>query len=248
VPDRFLLATLLSASLLAPSVAMAQEPAPAVAAPPPAAAPDPAKPSPPSPEQIAMAKAKAEAVLARTGFGDVFEAIEDGAVPSVRHKASGLTCSIDDSADGGLHLYPGLPRGEDVSCGSTSLGITQTLYATRYPQKPTARQVVESSLQAIAQNFTDLENYTGDAISMKADGVELPQVFVARLTGKLKGKPVFTRSAAFQNGDWVYAQRVTGPVDKATVADLMAEMTLMVLRLKLTGNGLDAPASGQPAS
>lgn len=219
------------AALLAPVAAYAETP-PA----PPVEAAKPAPPPPPTPEEIAAAKARAEAVLARTGYGDVFEAYEDGKLPSVRHKASGMTCTVDESPDGGLHIFPGLPRGDDVSCGSTLLGITITMYATRYPQRPTATDIVRASMVAIQQNYKSVKDYTGTAVNLQTDtDPPMPQVTILRLTAKLQGREVYTRSAAAVVGDWVIAQRVTGPLKDAITADLFAGIKLNSQLMALSG-------------
>lgn len=242
----------MAVSLLAPAAAIARQ-----AETPPATAPAPAASSPvetpPAPkataEQIAAATAEADAVIARFGVADLFENVTDSNVPKIRHRASGLRCGFDPGTEISVQIYDGLPRGDDISCGTTTLGITQTLYATRYPQKPTALQIVQSSLVAMKQHFKNLKDYTGTSVSMQRDGAGLPKMITARLTGKLGGKAVFTRSSAVVVGDWVFAQRVTGPVDKALTADILAEMNMTLLLIELAPAAPETPApAGQPGS
>jgi hypothetical protein len=40
---------------------------------------------------------------------------------------------------------------------------------------------------------------------------------------------MYTRTSAVVIGDWVYAQRVTGPEDQAMMIDMMAEIELVML-------------------
>ncbi len=213
-------------SLLLPGVVLAQDAAPAPGA-------ETAADLPPrkvaTAEEIALATSLANAAIAKAKVGDLFENVTDSNVPAVRHKLSGMVCKFDPDKELSIHVYDGLPRGDDVSCSDQTLSITQTLYATRYPQRPTARQIVEASLVAIRQRFTDIKAYEGTAVSIKREGKDLPQIATSRMEAKLDGQAVFSKSSAVVIGDWVIAQRVTGPITEATVADLLAEMTLTLV-------------------
>ncbi|MDP1629943.1 MAG: hypothetical protein Q8L66_00810 [Caulobacter sp.] len=221
------LAVIMTACLALPGAALARRALPEAAAP----AQQPALPVPPPTEPQAVARAQAEAdnAIANAEIGDLFENITDGEFPSVRHRLSGMVCDWDPGTDILLHAFEGMPRGEDVSCGNTTLGVTFTLYATRYPERPTAKEIVDGSIPAIRQVFTDVQAYDGAAVSMNREGDDQPKIATARMTARIGGRKVFTRSSAVVVGEWVIAQRVTAPVSDAATADLMAELGLITV-------------------
>ncbi len=244
---RLVVAAALLVAALSPGAAAALSPVPPPATPAPPAQP---KPRAATPEEIAAAKAEAEALLQRTGLGDVFEAIEDGKAPAVRHKGSGLVCALSGEADGGLHIFPGSARGEDISCGSRLLNIAITMYATRYPRQPTAQQVVDNSIEAMKLHIKKLKPYTGMSLNVSAGAdAGLPKPVTVRMQGKIDGGDVYTRSSAVVIGDWVIAQRVTSPLADSVTADLIAEIKLGAAVMRLAGEPpVDAPPAPLPAT
>ncbi|MDQ0462351.1 hypothetical protein QO010_000099 [Caulobacter ginsengisoli] len=210
-------------------------------APPAAAAPAvPVAPAPPSPEEVAKARAIAEAVIGRLNISDLFENATDDAIPTIRHKASGMSCWVgaDTNAED-VKIFDGLPRGDDVGCSDNIVEITRSLYATRYPQRPTAEQIVASSIQAMKQNFKRMKPYEGPGVSlMREDTGDLPKVTTARFTAVLNGQKVYTRTSAVVIGDWVFAQRVTAPEERAMAAEIMAELQLVMLLISVDGKQL----------
>jgi hypothetical protein len=185
------------------------------------------KPTEVLPSQLtktAAAHAKADAAIARAGADDLFENVTDSETPAVRHLASGMVCQAGDDGELSLEIYPGDPRGDDVSCGSSMLGAVVTTYATRYGKGFSARDALEGSIDAIRQRFDDVKPYEHDAIEMSKEG--LPQPLTARFEAAINGQKVFTRTSAVEVGEWIVAQRVTAPYDKATAADLVAEVGL----------------------
>lgn len=182
----------------------------------------------PTPEQIASARAEADAAIASANVGDLFENSTDSLLPSARHKLSGMDCSWDPETGVSFTVYDGSPRGDDVSCSTKTLGATYTLYATRYPKKPTARDVVQSSVDNIRTIFTDVKPFEGTLADVGRDDGQGPEIVTFRMSAKLQGRPVFTRSAAVVIGDWVVAHRATGASKDAMTIDLMAGLTLLM--------------------
>lgn len=229
-------------TLSAAAVARAAEPPAGVAAP-----TKPVSAPPPTPEDIAAARANADAVIAKFGVADLFDNVTVGAIPSVRHKASGLVCHVDiDSPISNIHVYEGLPRGEDVSCNSRILTVTETLYATRYPQRPTAEMIVDASIEAIRQNFTKVKPFEGPSLSISTGETDLPTPVTVRLQARLQGKPVYTRSSAVVVGDWVFAQRVTAPLDDQMMADILAGVSLNRMLVDVQPKDGASPAPAPP--
>lgn len=171
------------------------------------------------------ARAAADAELAKAEAADLFDNITEDDHPAVRHKASGMVCTAADDRVMPIQVYAGSPRGDDVSCGSRTEDITTTTYATRYADGLTAQDALDGSIAAIRQIFQDVTPYSGDAVSTTRAGLPVP--LTARFVARFKGQPVFTRTSTVAVGDWIIAQRVTAPIDKAMLADLVAELGLV---------------------
>lgn len=187
--------------------------------------PAPAKPTqvlPSQLEQSAAAHARADAAIARVGAEDLFDNVTENQVAAVRHRASGMVCKAGDDGALSLEIYPGSPRGDDVSCGANLLGAVMTTYATRYGEGYTAQNALDDSIAAIHQRFDDVKPYQHDAVRMSKDGI--PSPLTARFEATFEGKKVFTRTSTVEVGEWIIAQRVTAPYDKATIADVIAEV------------------------
>jgi hypothetical protein len=226
------LAALAAIGLLAAGPSAWAEDSPSQKAEAQAAPADPAADKKPSPEEVAAARATADRVIARFRVEDLFDNVTgDDGVPKGRHRLSGLVCTLDDSTPyEGITVFPQpLARGEDVGCNSELAGMRETLYATRYPQRPTAEQVVADSVVAMRQSFKGLKPFKGTGVSATKDEPGFPKPVTARFVGKLDGRTMYTRTSAVVIGDWVYAQRVTGPEDQAMMIDLLAEIELLMM-------------------
>jgi hypothetical protein len=96
---------------------------------------------PAAPEEIAAARAYADQLIAKGDAAKYFENITRDASATVRHKASGMTCSFSDERYDAIRIYPSnsdIPEGEDVACHTRLMDTDISLYATRYPQRPCA--------------------------------------------------------------------------------------------------------------
>ena len=128
----------------------------------------------------------------------------------------------------GLSIYPGLPRGDDVSCGVNFGAVAVTVFATRYTPPKTPEAVLRESLNAMRGRISDLTPFTGTTAHVeppsKPGHVAPSGLTTLRFTGTLNGKPIFTRSSAAACGAWMIAERVTAPADAA-----MASPTLRAI-------------------
>lgn len=195
---------------------------------------------PPTAADVDLARANAQTLLAKQGVTDIFENITDGAQPKVRHRASGMTCTArGEKPEITILVYPGSPRGEDVSCGVNVQTVVETMYATRYNPPVSAQQVVLDSVPAIRSQFTEVTPYQGDYASYDVAGADRPSPVTVRFTARFHGRQVFTRSSAVAIGGWILAQRVTAPLENAVMADAIAEMSL-----QLEISDMMAPGSG----
>jgi hypothetical protein len=187
--------------------------------------------SPPTPEAIAEAKA----LLAAAQAEDLFTDASDGKVPGVRHKASGLVCTFEPGdTKNEIRIYPGLPRGDDVSCSTDALEVHATIYATRYPRTFTEDQVFASSVADIRQAFSDVQPFSGKTVSASAKG--LPPHRVERFEATLNGSRRFTRIAMATVGEWTIMQRVTAPIDRSMEADTYGELSFVATLEQLPSN------------
>ncbi len=199
--------------------------------------------TPGTPAQTAAARSEADRVITAADAGDLFANATDGIVPRMRHLKSGLVCGFDPGdAGAAIKVYDsaGMPRGDDISCGHHLRDITLTLFVTRYPQPMTAHQVLQESVNAMHQRFTDMAFWTGDAASVKPQGKPGPPAVepeTVRIAAKLNGAAVFTRSSAAACRGWIIAQRVTVPVETALAADLAAELELNAAIEDVCGGG-----------
>jgi hypothetical protein len=175
---------------------------------------------PPSPEEIAKERAVADRIIQKNGVGDLFDNATDGAVPTIRHKASGLTCGFDDEKSASVHVYPNAVRGDDVSCGSYVVDFTVTLYATRAPAGMTLDQATAVVGQAIHTAYPDAKPYRGQAATMTEQGG--PETHTGRFILHLNGKEVWSFVAVSVVKGWIVEERVTGPLDKAMEGDILA--------------------------
>lgn len=150
----------------------------------------------------------ARALIEESGVTDLFEPVEDERI-KVRHTASGLVCRFyDPEARNGVHVFTGLPRGEDVGCVSDGDGLAITLYATRYAPPGTARGALSDAEAAIRHRFADARPIEAFAV-ISVDGMPAPLVRHFLVT--VREEQWLTSAIVAQHGDWTiklrYSQR-----------------------------------------
>jgi hypothetical protein len=139
----------------------------------------------------------------------------------VRHVGSGLMCHFRREGEGGrLMLYPGLPRGDNVSCDSNDGREYVTLYATRFPFNTTLDEQIAGAEEAIRHRFPDAIPFP----SANAD----PSRRHAQFIVTHHGERTYTRASVARVGDWIIKLRysVRAPDDASAVA---AEQTAAAL-------------------
>lgn len=134
----------------------------------------------------------------------VFELVHDGQV-TVRHIGSGLICHFALDGEGGeLRLYPGLPRGDNVSCDNSSADQYVTLYATRFPFQTTLDEQIEGADAAIRQRFPDAQPFPAPS---EDPPDALPPRRHVQFIVTLNGQRTYTRATIAQVGDWIIKLR-----------------------------------------
>lgn len=189
-----------------------------------ASAQQPSQP-PPTVDEIAAAKAHADDVIARAEAQDYFENVTTDAVPTVRHTASGMTCtfSTGDTRDN-IRFYSSGPdgpaRGDDVSCGGWLNTTFLSLFATRYPDRPSRDAVFHSAMADVPRNTPGAELVQGEFTTVSIGGRAAPLIGVYHM--QLGGQPKQSFVLADQIDEWTFQARGTGLVDDTTVNLLSA--------------------------
>lgn len=185
------------------------------------------KADPATPAQLAAAKAHADAVIAAAGAGDLFVNVSEDGIPKVRHKASGLICSFSGDENDRITIYPaspGIPRGDDVGCGSWVLNTEITIYATRYADRYTPEQIIGDAIAAIRQRLPDARPHAGGISVASREGMTAP--LAAGFDIDPNGTPRLTLVFVAHQGPWSFKARATGPLEDETV-DLLAAVTFL---------------------
>lgn len=195
-----------------------------------------ARDAPPDPAKVAAARAQADAAIARLNLGDQFENATESTIGELRHKPSGLICSLgNDPAAFAVSYNPALPAGDDVTCSYDGLGPS-TWRATRPGGKPKLDGAIGAELKFL-EGFTGVAMYKGPVISARSDVTRGLQIGVARLTAEDGGKPVFIRISVMIIGDWLYVQKIIVPKDDGPGADLIGEIDTILMIGRIRDHG-----------
>lgn len=188
-------------------------------------------PSPPTAHQVVVAKAAADDVILRGGAGEWFENVTDGALPEVRHRPSGMVCTLAGNQHDRVTIYPqqdpSVPKGHDVSCGwfDEASQTEHTLYATRYSPLPDAESLLAGAANAIVNRFPDAKLYEDEIGTARVEGVIEPVVVAYAV--QVQGRPVFTTAIVANQGEWSYKMRSSGSLEDAREISVEASVSLV---------------------
>ncbi|WP_271164284.1 hypothetical protein ACETKC_13165 [Brevundimonas intermedia] len=179
-----------------------------------------------APHDPVAAKAEGDRILAEGRAADVFDNITEDGVTRLRHKASGMICIFDAAARGNVvRIYPQSRmtpnRGDDVSCGSTLMGATFTIYATRYQVMPSEAQDMASSVAGIRDNWSNVQPLTGAFGVASVEGRPTP-LFAAFKGRHPYGWDASTFIILTHIDGWSFKTRASGPVADADTIALTA--------------------------
>jgi hypothetical protein len=185
------------------------------------AAPALAQSAPPAAEQIQVAKAHADAVIARSNAGEFFVNATIREIPQVRHVPSGMICTfnVGDPRDS-ISFYPvtpgGPPRGDDASCASWWETTFVSVFATRYPQGYSAEYLMTAAISDIRRGWQNVVPLEGGIPVTTLMGQETPLIaaFEADYQGQRRRTMVVLRNI----DGWSFKVRATGEADIAQVA------------------------------
>jgi hypothetical protein len=193
------------------------------------AAPVDGKAPPATPQQIASARAKADAIIQRAEAVGIFENITADATPTVRHRLSGMTCAFSGDDHDYIRIFPmstsAIPRGEDVGCGMRMAGSEHSIYATRYPDGHSARDDLNAAIAALRQRLPDAQPHSGPIPVASRQGG--PEVLMAAYDIKIEDTPKLTLILVAKSEDWNFKHRATGPADEGGMA-LMAGIVFVM--------------------
>jgi hypothetical protein len=178
-----------------------------------------------------MAEAKTEAarLIAEAKAADLFEDASTGTVPGARHLRSGLVCSFEPGAEANAIavLDEGVAaRGDDVACTTQVLGVTTTLYATRYSRPVSVREAVDDAIRGIAAQFPGAREYAGRTANADVDP-RTPGAATrerARVEVMIEGQPALAKVDVAEVNGWIIKLRATGPLEPPLATDLFAEI------------------------
>lgn len=175
-----------------------------------------------SPEAIATAKAHAEAVLDRSDAQAFFVNVTTDDTPAVRHVPSGMLCEFTGADDRDVIRFygpvaNGPVRGDDVSCGTWTGRTYVTLFATRYPNRPSEEQLFQAAIQDVVGNWPTAKPYEGPLDLLTLEGQDDP--LVAAFDVELQGRPSRSIILLRNLGDWSFKGRATGPATDNSVSE-----------------------------
>src|SRR5262249_39697655 len=151
---------------------------------------------------------------------------------AVRHPASGLVCSFTgEERTRSLVAFEGLPRGEDVGCGTDRSGRATTLYATRYAPPITLEQALADGIAAIQRRYADARPVAPSVTATEEDFPYLVQHFLITQSGYRYITSVMVAEA----DGWIFKLRYTEIAvddDAVTRAQLEASALFLATLLK----------------
>jgi hypothetical protein len=189
-------------------------------------------------------KAYAQALIDKAQAAPYFVNATGGAIPTVRHGASGLVCRFDPSATTNMIVvFPpsayGAKAGEDVGCNTRwQVGPTRmvySLYATRYPgdsgRPATVLAKAEAEVRAV---YANVKPWTGPTPS---EGAVDAGTLTARFTFDQEGAPFFSKIAVTEVGGWTIMLRASGRPEEAEVVDILTRNAFsdVIRELRATG-------------
>ncbi len=201
--------------------------------------------TPASAGDIATARSEASRLITLAHAEDLFTNITTGATARVRHNRSGLVCEFTPGAqDNAILIFDQagtpIPRGDDVGCNAPQAGISHTLYATRYRPAMSARSALDQAIGAIQHRWPDARPYDGLTTDVSTDrngAAALPRTLSGHYVVSIDGVDNYTSARIADYGGWIFMQRLTAPMDQATMGQLMAGMIWNAVLIDVVDHG-----------
>lgn len=170
-----------------------------------------AQDAPPAAEQLSVASAEADALIARTGAPDLFLNVSSEGLAKVRHRNSGLVCTfMPGEKNNTLMLFEGgdIQRGDDVGCNADFGPLYLTYYATRYGAGYSAADSARDAAVAIRNRFADARPYEGASASIQPPAGVGDLEYAGFMIGP-DNAPRYTHALTAKAGEWIFKQRMT---------------------------------------
>jgi len=180
---------------------------------------------PPTAEEIAAAHSYADRLIATANAARYFENATTDATPSVRHKASGMTCAFSDPQYDAIYIFPArssLGEGDDVGCNTRMGDVNFSNYATRYAGEVSEDDVIQDSMNAIRQRFPDAKAHAEGLITATINEGSAQRVAGYDIT--IDGRSMLTLVLVTQQGEWSFKGRVTGPSESGMATNLLGAL------------------------
>lgn len=117
-------------------------------------------------------------------------------------------------------------------------GVINSLYVTRIPEELTAQAYMAQAVAQIRMRYPDAKPFRGKSADMfvqSKGGVNLPQVYRARLDITDNGRKLMTKVQTARVGPWLVKMRTTGPTEPEMVTDLVSEVSFSTVLGRITG-------------
>jgi len=182
-----------------------------------------------TPDQIAKARAEADALIKATDATDLFENVTTSDLPAVRHLASGMVCTFaPGAAFNEVYVFPDKPRGEHVSCKTTIDGFDLGFFANHYPNEVmTAEHELRTAVAARLVRQPPITKWQGSEPFAAVEREGLPKHVTARVATEQDGQKSYYRMSIAIVGSWSLFQLAIGPADKALAGDQLAETRMV---------------------
>ena len=180
---------------------------------------------PPTVEEIVAARSRADQLIATANAARYFESITTDETPTVRHMASGMTCTFSDPEYDKITIYPArgpIGEGDDVSCNTRLADVDFSNYATRYARHFNEEAVLQDAINAIMQRWPDAKPHAGGLITATVN--EAPPQRVAGYEIRIGDHPMITLVLVTHQGEWSFKGRVTGPSEGDTPTNLLGAL------------------------
>jgi hypothetical protein len=193
--------------------------------------------APPASAAASDPKAEATALIAASNGADLFENVTRGKVVALLHRPSGFVCNFDPGqAENRVQIFANAVRGADVGCTTREADAVVSYFITKLPGALSLDQLMRICLADIKRTHPDVAPFEGPTVNLTMKPGSAPPV--EHLTGRViyldHGEKAYSRvSVAIVRG-WMVEQRVTVPIDKQTVADLVGELGMQSVLKQMT--------------
>ena len=204
---------------------------------------------PATPQQIALARAEADTILARAGAQDLFDNVTSTANPALRHKASGLICGFNAGSPINKVFVFHSALGDGIGCNTARDQRSFSLFLDPAPpQPPPIGQLVAALGLAIVKRFPDAKPSPSvmTASGKDADGSPLPPHRAVVYIRQGPSGLIVEREVAGYIGGWVLQQRITEPEAQSVAFDLLNELSFISDERAILQAAKERPIPGSP--